>query len=248
MPYLSKIQLNPLRQGTQRLLANPQRTHAAVLGGMPPGSSGRVLWRDEVTKGEVAGPARPELLVLTPQMPDWSHLVEQAGWATPEGAPLVRSLDPLLDLVVDGREFGFRVRANPTTSVAKPQSPTAAQRKALDDGLRRRGIRVAHRTAGHQLEWFLARTREDDTAWGFAVLGDEDHPHVSLVAREHISFSKGRETRHKVTLDRATFEGRLIVTDADRLREVLVGGLGRGKAYGCGLLTLAPVNGHVVDR
>jgi len=31
------------------------------------------------------------------------------------------------------------------------------------------------------------------------------------------------------------------VTDAERLKEVLVTGIGHAKAYGCGLLTLAPL-------
>ena len=42
-----------------------------------------------------------------------------------------------------------------------------------------------------------------------------------------------------MTLALATFEGVLEVTDPDALRHGLVHGIGRGKAYGCGLMTLA---------
>jgi CRISPR system Cascade subunit CasE len=37
----------------------------------------------------------------------------------------------------------------------------------------------------------------------------------------------------------ATFEGNLTVVDQDKYRDVLVSGIGREKAYGCGLLTIA---------
>jgi len=42
-----------------------------------------------------------------------------------------------------------------------------------------------------------------------------------------------------VTLVTVTYDGLLEVTDPDALRRTLTRGLGRAKAYGCGLLTLA---------
>ena len=42
-----------------------------------------------------------------------------------------------------------------------------------------------------------------------------------------------------VTIQMATFQGVLEVRDPARLRACLVGGMGRSKAYGCGLMTLA---------
>lgn len=43
-----------------------------------------------------------------------------------------------------------------------------------------------------------------------------------------------------VTLTRVTYNGILQVTDPAALRRALTGGIGPAKAYGCGLLTLAP--------
>ena len=59
-----------------------------------------------------------------------------------------------------------------------------------------------------------------------------------VVQRETQRFKRGGS---QVTIVRATFQGVLEVTSADALREALVNGVGRAKAYGCGLLTLAPV-------
>lgn len=47
------------------------------------------------------------------------------------------------------------------------------------------------------------------------------------------------EERIGVTLAVAEYEGVLQITDLEAFKSMLVNGLGRGKAYGCGLLTLA---------
>lgn len=241
MAYLSKIPLNPLRRATQRVLTNPQRVHAHALGGLAAQPvDERVLWRMERRQHAC------ELLVLTQSRPSWAALVLEAGWPGAEGGDaLVRDYGPLLDRLALGREFAFKVVTNPVASVRKPEAPTPGQKITIASE-RTRGIRVGHRTAATQLAWLLARAAGDATRWGFTV-GSPDEPNVQLVAREHLSFRKG-DGRPPVTLDTATFEGILRVTDVDGIRAALLGGLGGGKAYGCGLLTLAPLKGagHVV--
>jgi CRISPR system Cascade subunit CasE len=236
--YLSKIGLNPLRRGAQRLATSPHRLHAAVLGGLgvQPVAE-RVLWRlDE-------GTHRHDVLVLTQSRPSWAHLVEEAGWpGADDGEALVRDLAPVLDLAVAGREFAFRVKANPVSSTRRPAHPTAAQARSLADFERRRGVRVAHRTASHQLGWLTTRASEEHHPWGFSLPEAAGAPLARLVARGHEQFRKGGGGA-VVTIDTATFEGVLVVRDPRRFREVLVGGLGSAKAYGCGLLTLAPASG-----
>jgi CRISPR system Cascade subunit CasE len=61
-----------------------------------------------------------------------------------------------------------------------------------------------------------------------------------------LSFDKSRSPdairRGKpVTLVTVTFDGRLEITDPEALRRTLTQGIGRARAYGCGLLTLAPI-------
>lgn len=46
----------------------------------------------------------------------------------------------------------------------------------------------------------------------------------------------------RVTLRTATFDGLLLCTDVEMLRDALVQGVGRGKAFGLGLLSLAPIH------
>ena len=51
------------------------------------------------------------------------------------------------------------------------------------------------------------------------------------------SFKKSKLDKD-VRLLSVTYEGLLTVTDAQKFRDALTGGIGRGKAYGMGLLTI----------
>ncbi|WP_257002703.1 type I-E CRISPR-associated protein Cas6/Cse3/CasE, partial [Streptomyces albidoflavus] len=66
---------------------------------------------------------------------------------------------------------------------------------------------------------------------------------VRITARHRQSFQKNGHGAH-VVFHSATFEGRLRITDTDRFTTSLLTGLGPSRAYGCGLLTLAPLPGQ----
>jgi CRISPR system Cascade subunit CasE len=234
MTYLSRIWLNPLRSGTQPLLRNAQATHAAVLGGLARQPvTERVLWRLETTQAH-----RAELLVLTESTPSWEHLVEHYGWPhADDPQALVRDYQPLLDHVHAGREFRLRMRANPVTALRKPASPSPQQAERLT-AERPRGARIPQRTAGQQTTWFTERLLR----WGFEPLIDTNgYPAVALIARDRVSFrKKAGAGGAPVTLSTATFDAAVRVTDPEVARHSLVHGVGHARAYGCGLITLAP--------
>ncbi len=256
MPYLSKIALNPRRRQAVSLLGNPHRLHAAVLAGLAAQPvTERVLWRMENST-----PHRAEILVLTQNRPSWQHLIDEAGWPGADGGePLIADYAPLLERIALGKEFGFRLTANPVQTVPRPTNPSEQQNARLKAhaeqpdaaGHRPRGFRVAHRTAAQQLHWILARaerhgftipqTPSDAPAPGLKADNSlTAGPAVSIVSRDILRFHKHR-AGPRVTLSTATFEGRLRVTDPDALRVALLGGIGPAKGYGQGLLTLAPV-------
>ncbi|CAN5393116.1 type I-E CRISPR-associated protein Cas6/Cse3/CasE [soil metagenome] len=242
MAYLSRIWINPLRHQAQRLLGDPHAMHAVVLGGIAVQPvTERVLWRLDADE-----PRRPALLVLSESRPSWEHIVEQAGWpSTDEPQAITRSYTPLLERIHDGSEFAFRLTANPTQSTRRPDKLTAAQRARADNGALPRSTRVGHRTVAHQLGWLLQRTER----WGFAVppaavpvIDGEMQPHeVRIIGRERRSFRRGGGSDGRVALQVVTFEGHLVVTDSGVFKERLLSGFGPAKAYGCGLLTLAPL-------
>ncbi|MEU3855061.1 type I-E CRISPR-associated protein Cas6/Cse3/CasE [Streptomyces sp. NPDC029554] len=260
MPYLSKIALNPRRRAAVALLASPHRLHAAILSGLAVQPvTERVLWRLDSNT-----PHRADLLVLTDSRPSWAHLVDDAGWPGADGGtPLVADYTPLLQRLTRGREFAFRLTANPVHNVARPSRPSEQQAARLkddaDNGSRQRGFRVAHRTAAQQLQWLLNRCERhgfsipDATitppAPGLDTEGKDlsAGPAVTIVSRDILRFRK-RPDGPRVTLSTATFEGRLRVTDPDTLRTTLLGGIGPAKGYGQGLLTLAPLSTNRADH
>jgi len=256
--YLSRIRINPRRAAAQTLLRDPRALRGAVLHGLPDDPlAERVLWRLDTDN-----PYRPHLFVLTRTKPDWSHLVESAGWPEADGENArVADYRPLLDRIRTGDNYAFRVTANPVQNTSTPDKPTATQ-AAYSAAGGRRSFRIGHRTAGAQLGWFLSRTEK----WGFTipqvddevaapgvdapVSGGEEEQSASdvrITARNRVSVGKGRPNRGgsaSSTLHVVTFEGRLEVSDAERLTATLLAGIGPAKAYGCGLLTLAPLPTH----
>ncbi|MFC4517948.1 type I-E CRISPR-associated protein Cas6/Cse3/CasE [Streptomyces ehimensis] len=256
MPYLSKIALNPRRRKAVSLLSNPHRLHAGILAGLAVQPvTERVLWRMENST-----PHRAEILVLTQSRPSWQHLVDEAGWPGAHGGePLIADYTPLLERIAPGKEFAFRLTANPVQTVPRPTKLSEQQNARLKAHAeqpyaadrRPRGFRVAHRTAAQQLGWITARTERhgftipeastDTPAPGLKADSPlTAGPAVSITSRDILRFRKHRDGP-QVTLSTATFEGRLKVTDPEALRAALLGGIGPAKGYGQGLLTLAPV-------
>ena len=233
--YLTCFRFNTARWEARRLLSSPQRMHAAVMSSFPqilPTTSPapRVLWRaDRNTSAEVL------LFVVSPDRPDLTHLVEQAGWpaAAASGTPGWQTFHytPFLEHLDKGGTWGFQLTANPVHSVRNA------------DGVPTK--RTAHLTARHQLRWLLQRQKTG----GFKVLPkprdkqltDHSDEHQVIIADQRgMDFSK-QGSRGRVTIKAVTYAGRLEVTDPDALRTILTSGLGKAKAYGCGLMTLAPL-------
>lgn len=210
--FLTRFELNTARRGARALLGSPQSMHAAVLAGFAHGEAGRVLWRVDNLRGATC------LYLLSPGRPDLTHLAEQAGWPTTQAWD-TRAYGPFLDRLAEGDAFAFRLAANPTRSTRVKEG--------------RRSQRVGHVTADQQCDWLLSRAERLGIE-----LGAEDEPTVKVVERGVDAF--GRRGA-QVTLARAVFEGVLVVRDPARLREAIIAGIGPGKAYGCGLLTLAPL-------
>ena len=246
--YLTRVYLNPHRRGARQLMRSRQVLHAAVMNCFPPGAlegagMPRVLWRLDRPPFARSGPSRQgspscALFISSPVPPDPSHIVEEAGYAT-EGGVVVRDMSTFLDGLSTGQRRGFRLCVNPTFREAG-QTNARGQKKIL-----------AHVTQDQQTQWVLDRSERlgfrvlTSAEYGgdLPVLEDRDGRRVdganlliNGIERSVAEFQRGSS---RVTLALATFGGVLEVTDPDALRHGLVHGVGRGKAYGCGLLTLS---------
>ncbi|MFF2945584.1 type I-E CRISPR-associated protein Cas6/Cse3/CasE [Streptomyces niveus] len=258
--YLTRFRVNTARPGARRLLSSPQSLHAGVMSAFPgllptdpdgPGTRNndapRVLWRlDHNARAEVF------LYVVGPDRPDLTHLVEQAGWPAAALDPetpgwQTRPYTPFLDRLTEGGTWAFRLTANPVHHIRrKDGEPTK---------------RTAHLTPVHQMGWLLDTDRQARAGFRITEKPQDErllpggtthrkHEHhgdkYELIVRDQrsLSFTKSRHqpasNRGPVSLVTVTFDGRLEVTDPQALRRTLTHGLGKAKAYGCGLMTLAP--------
>ena len=246
--YLTRIYLNPHRRGAKQLMRSRQMLHAAVMNCFPPGvldspGAPRVLWRLDrppAVRGAAPRQGSPScaLYISSPVVPDPSHLVEEAGYAT-DGGVLVRDMSAFLDGLSAGQRWGFRLCVNPTF------------REASQVNARGRKRVLAHVTQDQQTQWVLDRSERlgfrvlTSAEYGgdLPVLEDQNGQRVDgsnlLINGVERGIAEFKRQGARVTLAVATFEGVLEVTDPDALRHGLVHGVGRGKAYGCGLLTLA---------
>jgi CRISPR system Cascade subunit CasE len=224
--FLTKIELDPSRRQARRYLGSPQVMHAVVLkaaGATASSGPGRVLWRVDEASSTMS------LYLLTPSRPDCSQFLDEAARIGAQARTL--DYEPFLSKLTEHQVWAFRLAANPS--------------RAISQGIGVRGKRQGHVTVEQQRQWLLSRA----AAHGFRMLpvngaAESVGSSLTVVRRARPVFGRSNPEqgrRDRVTINRTVFEGLLQVTDPDLLRTALISGIGRSKAYGCGLMTLAKV-------
>lgn len=196
-----------------------------------------------VSRGE-----RPFLFSLDERGPHHSLLVQSTrppDWAFLDGDADIRSksFDP--NRVPTDEPLRFFLRANPTVD-----------RKGFRDGKKRR-VAVgtnpdltfqqmgrpedAPATTSEKAEWRNAQLRDwierQGGRGGFDVETCEPGP---IVARRIARTENGRPKGRPMTFHEVEFTGTLRVLEQDAFARTCAGGLGRGKAFGYGLLMVRP--------
>lgn len=158
------------------------------------------------------------LLILSAEQPDLTHAAAQFG--VPGEAWQTKDYTPLLGRISTGSRWRFRLCANPTYSVPTPN--------------RKRGRVCAHRTPEYQVQWLLKQSVKH----GFSLNPDE----FNVTKSQWYRFKKNG-TSTPVTFLAVTYDGVLTVEDPALFKEALCSGIGSGKAYGAGLMTLVRERG-----
>lgn len=238
--YLSRVVLDPRRRQVQQALADCQMLHRAVMAAFPDletdeaRASLGVLYRLEhhPRTGEVT------LLVQSARPPDWSAERVVPLLLSDADPPGVKPVDRLYAGLRRGMRLRFRLRANPTKRLRSAPN---------QDGARPLGKRVDVRGEVAQLAWLARKGGDHGFALGRvrarpdAVLANvRAAPEQRQTGRQPAS---GEEGSRRLTFGAVLFEGELVVTDGDALRRAVAEGIGSGKAYGFGLLSLAPLGG-----
>ncbi|MDA2805534.1 type I-E CRISPR-associated protein Cas6/Cse3/CasE [Nocardiopsis suaedae] len=238
--FLSRVPVNEMSRAFRRDYADVHdmhRTLMSVFGEAGVDAAARrhhgLLWRmDEVGVARVGeGTAARSLLVQSRVRPDWTRLPH--GYAS--GRIKVTCLQPVLAAAVPGGRFAFRLVANPTRSTP----PVGGA-----PGGRARGKRRPIHDPEEQVAWLIRQGERHGFVIPTASDGAPDaaaEPRPALVGRKVDQRSKARgDSRLKISILPAAFAGRLIVTDPGAFSEAVKEGIGRAKAYGCGLMGLEP--------
>lgn len=180
------------------------------------------------------------ILVQSHEEPKWgvlpgSYLIDTCGGVE---NPDTKQVDTAYASLRSGMILGFRLRANPTKKICAKTGP---------DGVRRNGKRVELRGDENIVRWL---SRKGDQM-GFRLQDVHHDDGVSAVRAAQEAKLKGRRTmlnqgdtsgeRHSITIATVLFEGILQITDTEKFMQALDEGIGPGKAYGCGLLSVRPV-------
>lgn len=227
--FLSKLILNLRNPKARGDLARPYEMHRTLMNGYP---HLRVEDRcDLLFRVEPSRTGPPVVLVQTSDDPDWPRL--------PAGYLLAPAKCRPLDLpVTAGQQLRFRLRANPTKRVA-------AKNDRLGGVMA--GKRIGLATEAEQIRWLLRKSESG----GFLIPGEwvpAKHPEtdepIQLPNFRVDVVPEGRERNDKPGFAgdflAVRFEGVLVVTDAERFRATVATGIGSAKAFGFGLLSLAP--------
>jgi CRISPR-associated protein Cas5/CasD subtype I-E/CRISPR-associated protein Cas6/Cse3/CasE subtype I-E len=234
---ISRLILDARSRLVHRDLADCQQLHRTILGAFPgldpgvgrPRKQLGVLYRVETDPRR----GRIEILVQSRIAPDWSRLPADYLLEPRDGPnPACKPIGERYAAVRAGQVLVFRLRANPTRKIDTKS----------DGAARRHGRRVELRDEAAQVAWLHRKAQ-----WaGFEILSVVAHHDVpALLARPggKVTGTRAqpgsRQPQH-LTFAAVVFEGMLRVVDPIRFREALEQGIGSGKAYGFGLLSLAP--------
>lgn len=217
--YLSRLLLNPISNQARREMHDPYNLHRTLMCAFADKrDQAGVLHRLDVDPRS----GLRFLLVQSQVEPDWSYLVEKAYLAPPN--PFVPDENPAVKpfklSLHTGQILRFRLVANPTVK---------------QEGKRRPLLEPKERH-----EWLetigTGDERKKRDSRGFKVLEmDLQQPRTQP---SHIH--RDNQISHKLTLNIVQFDGFLQVTDPDKLITAVRTGIGPAKAFGCGLLSLAP--------
>lgn len=222
--YLSLMQLNPRSPSVQWDLKDVQRLHCTIMKAFPnvmdPEVKARVYY-NVLYRLEYDRNAGWQVYVQSAIPPDWSNLPDDY-LLLPAGVPnpRIKRVDNVYDSIKAGRRLRFRLKANPTKKVDTKTSP---------DGIKRNGRRVPLRSAEEQIHWLIRKADQ----CGFAL--------QQVVIAASGSAQVVKSNKSNLTFQGVTYEGMLEVTDSKEFGNALRNGIGPGKAYGFGLLSVAPV-------
>ncbi len=251
--YLSRLLLNPRSRQVMSELAHPYEMHRTLMRAFPKATDEtRAKARDEfgvLFRADVDDRRRlVKVYVQSRIEPDWSFLDGLDDYLcadADEPVSVPRDLMQAFRKIRNGQLLSFRLRANPTKRNARKDVP--GEKPDL-----LKGKRVELQREDEQIAWLISKGQggREGVPGGFELLmkkGEDEEGKegpvwcVDVRPEGKLNGRKRDDAHgHAMTHLAVVFDGLLRVTDTNAFLETLVHGIGSGKAYGFGLLSVAP--------
>lgn len=243
--FLSRLTLNPRSRQVRSELAQLYEMHRTLMHAFPEGPRDKayearekynVLFRVDLD-------SRCNSVVVYVQStvkPDWSFLYDRRDYLL-ANADRPKDIAKAYQQLQNGQVLSFRLRANPTKRIWKVTTANSELK----------GKRVGLLQEEEQIAWLVrkGKERESGKSGGFEILVKEienengEIHHVPRVDVRREGKQRGRKkengSSHATTHLAVRYDGLLQITDVDAFRETLSKGIGPGKAFGFGLLSVA---------
>jgi CRISPR system Cascade subunit CasE len=195
--------------------------------------------------------------VQSAQRPDWDYAFQNAPYLLAE-SPKLREFDPIPKL---GQAYRFRLLANviQSRSVAHADGTMRnarpiPRRRRTEVPIRPVALPAVMPAEAAERERLLCERWDPWRSWlqrmgesrGFRVLHDGASPLLMQAVHSVVQYphradgNNGHGAREK-RYNAGLFNGTLTCTSAGELRSAIVNGVGHAKAFGFGLLSVAPV-------
>ncbi|GAA3380956.1 hypothetical protein GCM10020367_70310 [Streptomyces sannanensis] len=232
--WLTRLRIDTRNRHALDVLDDGDRLHDALMRLLPDQlgatarATGGLLFRIDET------PAGIQVLAQTRTEPRLDRL--PTGFTQPVSKDMTRFLAALRP----GVPVAYRIAANPVRQVGK-NDRDRRHRKACETA-RAQGRPVPKTPPPSRIpltgqaaeDWWLARATANGLDVGTILRGPATALHTHRDGRHPRRSNPGR---HRIAL--TVFEGDAVITDVDKVRDAILTGIGRGRAYGAGLLSIA---------
>ena len=208
--FLSRLTLNPRNADARRDLVSPYELHRTLMRGLDAHAK---VGRLLFRLEPERGPGDPVVLVQSEVAPDWQPLLKNQYLLRADGP---KAFAPELR---EGQALRFRLVANPVKKVGGQRIPLKHD---------------VPRGAGDKTYWDWLHRRSELA--GFEVLQARDAPSRTPPRRQE----RQRYAKHEIPHFGIRFDGVLCVVDSAKLLDAVRRDIGPAKAFGFGLLSLAP--------
>ncbi len=229
--YLSKLVLNPFNKQVRTDLNDCQQMHRTLLMAFPHTDTREARAEFGMLFRVESNPRTHDVSVLVQSkvLPNWSCMPSDY-LKDVECHDISRHYTE--EVFEKHRRLRFRLRANPTRKIDTKSS----------DGTKRNGKRVELYKEADQISWLKRKA----TDCGFRVCNltvKSDTLNLNINPEGKITGKrwKNENRTDKLTFGSVLFEGELEVIDPTSFKKGLENGIGSGKAYGFGLLSIAPI-------